>query len=579
MRANDKLRIMMTTEGTYPFHQGGVSTWCNVLVDRVPNVEFTVYSVIMNPQVTQKFTLPGSARLIKVPLWGTEDPSEHLEIPFSQIYLTKKRTDSNIVHSRFLPLFYDLIQEILVWDKDPIRFAHILHDMYCFFKDYDYKNSFKTEMIWDAFKELILSCAANPQYRLPWPTVFDLIQSLGWIYRFFTILNTPVPEVDVSHSAAAAFCSIPNVIAKFEYGTPFLLTEHGVYLREQYLSVNRMKYSSYLKTFLVRLVHSITNLSYSVADQVSPVCNYNTRWEKFLGVSKEKIEVIYNGVDNKIFAPGSPSQSNKHLTVVTVARIDPVKDLLTLLRAAALVKNKLPDIRFIVYGTVAVQSYYEECLELCRQLKMDGEFIFAGHTNDVPGVLRSGDVVALSSISEAFPYSVVEAMMAGKAVVATDVGGVREAIADCGLVVTPGQPEEFARALITLLENQELRENMGEEAHKRALNLFTLERSVNLYTRSYRRLALTRDTTRVAFLQRRQNLLADRGYALAELHFWEESINQFQQAIELLPDSAAVPVLLTEIAAAYYELNDIARAENNLLKARLLMGDVQTRSA
>lgn len=167
MRAHDKLRVMMTTEGTYPFHHGGVSTWCDVLVNKVPNVEFTVYSVIMNPNVTQKFTLPSGSRLIKVPLWGTEDPSEHLEIPFSDIYLTKKRTDSKIVRNLFLPLFIDFIQEILTWNKEPMRFAHLLHEMYRFFKTYDYQISFKSELIWEVFKESILSFAADPKYRLP----------------------------------------------------------------------------------------------------------------------------------------------------------------------------------------------------------------------------------------------------------------------------------------------------------------------------------------------------------------------------------------------------------------------------
>ena len=571
MDRNNRLRVMMATEGTYPFHQGGVSTWCNVLVNKVPNVDYVVYSIIMNPYVTQKFTLPENTRLIKVPLWGTEDPSEHLTIPFSEIYLAKKRTDEQVVRNRFLPVFRDLIAEIAALDKEPFRFGHLLHELYRLFKEYDYRNCFKAEMVWETFKETILHLAADPATKMPWPSVFDLIQSFGWIYRFFTIVNTPVPESDVAHSAAAAFCAIPCVLAKLEYGTPFLLTEHGVYLREQYLSLSRMEYSSYQKTFLIRLVHTITAMSYFFADQVSPVCRYNTRWEEIFGVTPRKIEVIYNGVDNRVFTPGPPAQKTEQPMVVTVARIDPVKDLLGLLRAAALVKERVPDVRFMVYGAVTVPEYYEECLTMCRQLGLEGTFIFAGHTEDVPGCLRTGDVVVLSSISEAFPYSVVEAMMAGKAVVATDVGGVREALADCGLLVTPLQHEELAQAVVTLLEDREMRESMGERAHIRALDLFTIERSVNHYAKSYRKLAMTKDQSRLAFLRRRQHLIIERGYALVELGYWREAIGQFHLAIDLLPNSSAVPVLLTEIAAAYYELGDTARADAALAKAGLLV--------
>ena len=53
---NDRIKVMMATEGTYPFHQGGVSTWCDSLVKNIPDVDYIVYSIIMNPFVTQKFS-------------------------------------------------------------------------------------------------------------------------------------------------------------------------------------------------------------------------------------------------------------------------------------------------------------------------------------------------------------------------------------------------------------------------------------------------------------------------------------------------------------------------------------------
>lgn len=571
MNINEKIRVMLCTEGTYPFHQGGVSTWCNVLVERLQNVDYTIYSIIMNPFVTQKFNLPDNASLIKVPLWGTEEPSEHLTTPFSKVYTAKRYTDNRVIEGEFIPLFSDLVDEIIRGDKNPQRFGRILFEMHKYLREYDYRNSFKSEAAWRVFKELVLRYSADSQNRLATPSVYDLIQSLGWIYRFLIILNTPLPQVDVTHSAAAAFCGIPCALAKLENRTPFLLTEHGVYLREQYLSLSRRRYSSYLNTFLVHMIHSVAGLNYALADQVSPVCEYNTRWEKVFGVPSQNIKVIYNGVDRGVFSPSPSANRNIRPTVVTVARVDPVKDLVTLIRSAAIVKERIPDVRLIVYGSVSVPEYYEECLALRKEMGLEETFIFAGHTNDVPSAYRSGDVITLCSVTEAFPYSVVEAMMSGKPVVATDVGGVKEAVGDCGIVVKPRRPDQLARALIMLLEDLEMRVSLGKEARERALNYFTIERALELYLSSYRLLAARRTGPVVAPINlRRQKLLAEKGYALAEVGYREEAIGQFRLAVKAAPDSAAVPVLLTEIARIYNCMGLFDQAFAELEKAEAM---------
>ncbi|RNC62978.1 MAG: N,N'-diacetylbacillosaminyl-diphospho-undecaprenol alpha-1,3-N-acetylgalactosaminyltransferase [Candidatus Dichloromethanomonas elyunquensis] len=572
---NKKLRVMLTTEGTYPFHHGGVSTWCDVLVKRLKNIDYVLYSILMNPYVTQKFSLPNNADLIKVPLWGTEDAAENLKKPFSEIYLTKKITTQTVIESQFVPLFKIFIQEIMTMDKNPIRFAHTLFNMYNYFKEYDYTLTFKSEIIWEEYKEFIFHFTLNIKNSFAVPSIFDLTQSLGWLYRFFTVLNTPLPEINVAHSAAAAFCGIPCVLSKFERGTPYLLTEHGVYLREQYLAVNRSSYSPYLKTFLIRLIHSIVILNYHFADSVSPVCRYNTRWERVFGVSTSKINVIYNGVDNNIFLPATKPLANLRPTVVTVSRIDPVKDLITLLKSAAMVKETISDVQFLVYGTVNVPEYYDECLAAREQLGLDeNTFVFAGHTDDVPAALKQADVVALSSITEAFPYSVVEAMMSGKAIVATDVGGVSEALGDCGLVVPPRKPEEFARAIITLLQDVELRHTLEEDAHKRALDFFTIENAIELYMKAYRKLSF-KTAQNISDLLKKQKLYVEKGYALLELGFKLEAIEQFKLAIKAVPSSQIVPLLYADMASTYAELGKLDAAKLQLEKAQLMSQLVQ----
>lgn len=563
-----KLTVLLTTEGTYPFHEGGVSTWCDILVKKLDMIDYHLYSVVSNPFLIQKFELPSSTSLTKVPLWGTEEPSEHLSTPFSSVYLQKKQTTGTIIEALFIPLFKDLITEIISPIKNPGKLGMTIFHLYKYFQEYEYKETFKSELTWVTYKQLTLDASENPEFKLTKPDVYGLIQSLGWIYRFLNIINTPVPKVDVSHSSASAFCGIPCVIAKIEHKTPFLLTEHGIYMREQYLSLANRNLSPFLNVFLMRFIHSISALNYHYADQVSPVCHYNTRWETELGVAREKIEVIYNGVDKKVFIEAEKSERSNP-TVVTVARIDPIKDIISLIKSAALVKEVIPNVRFIVYGSVSVQDYYEECLVLRKELKLEGTFVFAGHTTNIVDAYHSGDVIALSSISEAFPYSVVEGMMTGKPVVATDVGGISEALGNNGYLVKPRDAEGFATAILALLQDSNLRQTMGKKAKERALAHFTLGKVLDLHLKSYIKLAthatekmtgFNEGTPTASVVTNRQKLFSEKAYALVANGFHLEGIEQFRLAICADPSTPAAFVYTTEIAIAYHQVGDIDNA-------------------
>lgn len=575
-REKTAIDILLTTEGTYPTIRGGVSTWCDILVRGVEGVNYQVYTILGHPYLPNRYQLPRGVRLLKVPMWGTEEPTEHLDLRFSTIYERKLRTTGAAVRLEFLPLLDKLMTSILGQDPDGIKTGQILYQMHLFFQRYDYLEAFKSTEVWDFYLQGLL--AGRWSKFATAPTLLESVQTLGWLYRFMVILNTPVPKADVTHSSAAAFCGLPGVLAKLERKTPLLLTEHGVYLREQYLSIGRSSLTPFSKNFLLSLIKMVTLVNYSYADLLAPVAAFNSRWERRLGVPQDRIRVIYNGVDPSAFSP-RPRPPGLPPTVVSVARIDPLKDILTLLRAADLVRQRMPEVKFAVYGGVSDPGYYQRCLQLHEELELGETFVFAGHVTDVPAAYAGSDVIALSSITEGFPYAVVEAMMSGRAVVATDVGGTREACSGAGLLVPPQNPEEMAGAILKLLQHPDLRLALAEEARERALAYFTIQRNLQLYRQAYEDLSLParddRASTLPGLIARRRRLCFDRAQALASSGRLREAIREYRLAAGLDPQGPGTPALLLQIANFYLDLGEIDRAWREIEKAEALTAVLQ----
>jgi glycosyltransferase involved in cell wall biosynthesis len=490
------LSVLMTTEGTYPYSAGGVSTWCDALLRNTPDVRWTLMPLMMNPHIEQKFDPPENVRrIINVPLWGIEEPSEFsTDIPFGQLYDRKRRTTAETIEREFLPPFRELVRIICVDPADSATLGRIFVELEDYFRTYDYNETWKSRPVWQAFKHDVEDYSERlwrqnerpgPEQQLP--SIFDLTECLRWLYHFLIVLNVRVPKTSVTHATASAFCGIPCITARERHGTPMILTEHGVYLREQYLFLSRFRRLFFCKQFLLNLITAVVRANYHYADVVAPVCHYNTRWEVAHATPQEKIRVIHNGVDPDIFAASPKSSSDLH--VVATARIDPLKDIETLLRVAARTKSTHPRARFTVYGAVADEVYYKRCLALRRHLGVEDTVTLGAATDDVVSAYRDADVVLLTSISEAFPYSVIEAMSCQRAVVASDVGGVSEALEGCGVLVKPRDDERFAHEVGALLDDPQRRLRLGAKARARVMEDFRLDHSIGKYLDLYRSFA------------------------------------------------------------------------------------------
>ena len=497
--------VLLATEGTYPFHKGGVSTWCDVLTWQLPEIDFRLLAVTMHPYLGASYALAPNVELLPVPLWGTEHPAEFDRTSTFADYLERRwRTTPSSISSAFAGPFERFLRlavghgiDLPFAGRDAL--ADALVELHEFFLGHDIARAFFAAPTFELFERCIreLHAADSVGGGPAGPAAADAVEALRLLYRLLLVLAVRIPKVDVTHAAAAAFCGLPCVVARRRDNVPFLLTEHGIYVREQYLNLRRIIASPFVRWFMYRIVGAVTAVNYHAADLLTPVCAYNARWEQWARVPAGKIQVIYNGVDPTRFQP-APRPASHRPTIANIGLIFPLKNQLGLIDAAALVRRHVPDVRVVLHGSASDDEYYAQCVRRVAELGLERTVEFAGPTTEPWKAYQAADVVAMSSVSEGFPYAVIEAMLCGAAIVATDTGGVSEAIEGAGLIVPPRDTERMAEALSALLLNPKARAVLGAQARAKALASFTQEQFLAAYREAYDRLTGRRDRTRLA---------------------------------------------------------------------------------
>ena len=181
------------------------------------------------------------------------------------------------------------------------------------------------------------------------------------------------------------------------------------------------------------------------------------------GVSEEKINVIYNAVDLELF---EGITSNDRIAVRNelgipcdapvvgiVANLRPVKGLDVFLLAAAVVNEQVPETQFVIVGEGEERQRLED---QAQEIGISNRICFTGRRADIPFLLGAFDVGVLSSFSESFSNAIIEYLAAGLPVVATDVGGCREAVEGSGngLIVQSNDHESMAKSIVHLVKNR-----------------------------------------------------------------------------------------------------------------------------
>jgi len=235
---------------------------------------------------------------------------------------------------------------------------------------------------------------------------------------------------------------------------------------------------------LLRLVDAMTAVSHGNRDVF---CRAHR-------VDPSRVHVINSAIDTRPFTDVAVDVAAKkaELGLPSACRVigaaghmnTPEKGYEHLLRAFSRVAARAPDVELLITGDGPLRPQYER---LAGELGIVSRARFLGFRPDMPELYRVFDVFALASVYEAFGLVSVEAMCAGKAVVATNVGGIPDIVVDgeTGVLVPPADPERLAEAILALLNEPGRAAELGRKGKERALRHFGLQRMIDDYEKLY----------------------------------------------------------------------------------------------
>lgn len=212
------------------------------------------------------------------------------------------------------------------------------------------------------------------------------------------------------------------------------------------------------------------------------------------GFKPNRVFTIYNGVDFSVKPENSDRlayfrEYGMHIdedsvVVGIAARLDPVKDVATLIRGFARAAETCPKLRLAIAGD---GQETDALKKLADELGLSGRVCFTGWISDVNSFYAALDINALTSISETFPYAITEGARAGLATVSSRVGGVPMLIIDgeTGFLFEPGDCELLGKRLAQLAEDAQLRRKLGDAIYEKAHSEFSVEATTNRQLQIY----------------------------------------------------------------------------------------------
>ena len=489
-------RVCLLLEGTYPYVFGGVSAWVDQILRAMPERPFDVTYIGSRRAMSgdPKYELPPNlANLHEIYLHDGGSPAGE----FSNRVKSCARRALVLVGDYFMGR-----------DCDPMILLNAACDLAstCSLRDF-----WELPETWSLLREIYQMRAPDCSFKKFYWNVWNFVAHL---WELLSAVDH-VPIAPVYHAVCTGYAGMLGALLKHRRGARFLLSEHGVYVKER---IEDMRTANWIadpgeRVPTLATAHgTLTELwmqfflfqarvSYDAADRIVSLFERNATTQEEFGAAREKIQIIPNGVAEAVLPHEGKREewrserSDWRPTVGFLGRIVPIKDIKTLLRAVTTLRERCDGVTVLVAGPVDEEpDYYVECLELVKSLELEDTVQFVGKVAACEFLLKI-DVMALTSLSEGLPFAILEAFSHSVPVVATDVGACRELIEGggsnrsgagrAGLITPVAEPEQTGAAMALLLNDHTLRKEYGNNGRIRAAGDYALTDVVASYAKLY----------------------------------------------------------------------------------------------
>lgn len=288
------------------------------------------------------------------------------------------------------------------------------------------------------------------------------INKLRSLMQLVQHLKKQRPQIVHTHNTYAQFY---GAIAAKLAGVPVVInTQHGQGCG-----------SGWKAEWQFRIANRLTQRVVGVSHDTAQLCQQQDRR------SKENVITIWNGINLDRFAYRGPKQTP---TAITVARLSPLKDFPTLLRAVPLILPHVPNFQLKIVGDGPERTKLESLID---ELNIRAHVELLGERHDVPDLLAQSGFFVSSSLSEGISLTLLEAMAVGLPVVTTSVGGNPEIVieGETGHLVPTGDPEALAHAIVHLCDERDLWSAMGTLGRQRVEQNFEIRHMIRNYESLY----------------------------------------------------------------------------------------------
>lgn len=464
--------VCLFIEGAYPYVSGGVSNWAHDLITAHADLRFHVVALVADDQTRhRRYALPPNVvGLHHIVLQPTLDETPSHDDPDARALLTALHPPMQAL------LEGGGVRELRQVLKVMRRHAHTV----------SMAQLLNSEAAFDVVQRMFerqVPHTAFLRYFWSWRSL------VGGLYA---VLLAKLPRAHVYHAVSTGYAGLAMARATLESGNPGLLTEHGIYTVERRVELALSPWLApespptlalddrpiELRDVWMQAFVAYSHVAYEAATRIVTLFEGNQTLQEGDGAKFDRMMVIPNGVNVKRLRRIERRQtSDRRPTVAMIGRVVPIKDVKTFIRAAALLRDLVPNVRIYVIGNRDEDPQYaRECQAMATHLGLSQCLSFKGHMS-TERVLPHIDVLALTSLSEAQPLVMLEAGAAGIPCVVTDVGACAEIIEGRrheyprlppGGIVTPlTDPQATAQALARLLRDQALHARSGRALRER----------------------------------------------------------------------------------------------------------------